>query len=171
MGNVGRPVGSPAPRFSFKSFGSKRPIELQALVGEPVLLVFVNYATARQSRDVALAVQAIDPNLEQTTLINIVDLRIVPRLLRGVARTVLQSAVDQARADVPPGYDPDEFLILAADWEGKLTDAYRIPDSTGELALVLIDRKGIIAASYRGPEPATAAQNLLRPILTPGSSG
>ena len=157
MDQIGLPPHTAAPQFEFTAVYTKRRVKLSELSGVPILLTFANYNTARVTREVALAVRQKFPQLTQLHLINVIDLQAVPKLMRGVARTVLDNAFRTAVQDIPPGYDPADYLLAVADWEGKIKQAYRIPDLNKYAAIVLIDAHGRVQTTYQGTNIAQKA--------------
>lgn len=130
-----------------------------------MLLLFVDYNTGRSTREVVMALRSRYPDFEQIPIALIVDLRIVPKLLRGAAGRVMESAFHQASAEVPDGYDPADHLILLPDWNGQVFKAYGIGDVNRHMQMVLIGRDGMIREVYQGPNESQVALDLVQPYL------
>jgi hypothetical protein len=88
-------------------------------------------------------------------------MRIVPRLLRGMAEKIMRDAYHQAAAHVPADQDPADHIIILPDWQGRVFAAYQVPENKGQVALVLIDRAQQIQGSYLGQKPEEGALALL----------
>jgi hypothetical protein len=152
--------GTPAPPFSLKAEVSERPVNLQNTCG-PLLLVFHSYQTATTVAEVIRTVRQKYPLPEQTLVAGVTDLRAVPYLLRGTAKAFIKSAYNEASREVPAGQDPADHIVILADWNGALFEAYQVPRTDRQAALVLVNDAKTIASSYFGPQPARAALSLL----------
>lgn len=162
------PDGTPAPPFALKAEVSKRQVDLQNTSGA-LLLLFHSRQTAPNVVEVARAVRETYPSPDQLLIANIADMRIVPRLLRGAVRAFIKSAYNEAIAQIPSGQDPADHIIILSDWDGKLFQAYRIPPTDRQMALVYVNESKKIAGSYIGTQPAHAALSFLsnsRPLST-----
>lgn len=71
-------TGKPAPLFNLTAVVTNRRFQLQAWQGQPVLLIFVDHHSARQSRDITSAVRQVFPQHTDLIIASIADLRIVP---------------------------------------------------------------------------------------------
>lgn len=105
------------------------------------------------------------PDYNRLPIALIVDLRIVPKILRGTATRVMESAYKQSAAEVPAGYDPADHLILLPDWSGEVFTAYQIGDVNHQMKLVLVGPTGTIQQAYQGPDAINVAHELVRPFM------
>jgi hypothetical protein len=156
--------GIPAPPFSLKAEVSERPVNLESAAG-PLLLVYHSYQTVSTVAEVIRAVRQKYPLPEQTLIAGVADLRVVPRLLRGTAKAFIKSAYYEASKEVPAGQDPADHIVILADWDGALFEAYLVPRTDQQAALVLVSDAKTIAGSYFGSQPAQAALSLLDNLL------
>ena len=158
-------TGKPAPLFNLTAVVTNRHFQLQAWQGQPVLLIFVDHRSAMQSRDITSAVRQVFPQHTEVIIASIANLRIVPRLMRGVAQGFMETAFHQAAAEIPPGYHPADHLIILPDWDGKVCQAYGVQDVSRQPTLVLVHGNGRVHATYQGPQPATSALDLLTGLM------
>lgn len=157
-------AGKPAPPFALEAEVSERPVNLQSVDG-PLLLVFHSYQTASTVAEVIRSVRQKYPLPEQTMIASVADMRVVPRLLRGTAKAFIKNAYNEASREMPAGQDPADHIVILADWEGALFDAYQVPRTDRQAALVLVNEAKIISGSYIGSQPAQAALSLLDNLL------
>jgi hypothetical protein len=158
-------TGQPAPAFSLKAVASGRVFRPADHAGRPLLLIFVDHNTGRASQPIVETLRRRYADHRQLTIAIVVDARIVPRLLRGVAEGVMESSYREVAAAIPAGYDAADHLILLPDWSGDVVRAYGIGSVSREIALVLIGPDGVVRANYHGPNPAARALELARAVL------
>lgn len=160
------PENTPAPPFSAKAQVSQRPISLNVASGE-LLLVFHSYQTALVAARITRAVREVYPRPDQVMVVSVADMRVVPRLLRGTAKAIIKNAYTEASRQVPPGQDPADHIVILADWNGALFEAYRVPATSQHVALVLVNQAKTIAGHHYGPQPEQAALALLARSKSP----
>lgn len=165
MQTISTLIGKPAPQFSLNAIASGRAFRLADYKGKPVLLLFVDYNTGRSTREVVISLRQKYPEFERLPIALLVDLRVVPRLLRGTAARFMETAYKQAAGEVPAGYDPADHLILLPDWSGNVFDAYHVGQVNQQMQLVVIGPDGDIQSAYQGPDSVRAAQDLVRPFM------
>lgn len=158
-------IGKPAPFFSLKAIASGRNFRLADFKGKPILLLFVDYNTGRSTREVVISLRQEYPDFGRLPIALVVDLRIVPRLLRNTATHFMEIAYKQAAGEVPAGYDPADHLILLPDWSGEVFSAYQVGQVDKQIKLVIIDPDGVIKGSYQGPDTIRVALDLVRPFM------
>lgn len=159
------PIGSPAPDFKLTAIYTRQVISLTRCAGTPLLLVFLSFETREQVRDISQAVRTAYPDSSQVVVVNVINLLFVPSFARRVAENRMESAIKQAIKEIPPPYSPAEYLILLPDWKGRLARAYGISNSGNQVALVMVNRQGIIQGHYQGEKPAQAAVELIAGLL------
>lgn len=159
-------AGTPAPPFTLTAVASNRKISPQIYTGIPLMINFLNYRTSTAVRRVVIDTRRHYPDHNRLAIINLIDLHIVPRLMRGVATTFMENAYRQAATEIPAPYDPADHLLLLPDWTGEIHKAYRVPDVSNHIAVVIVDRAGKIHGSYHGPQPQQTALELLESLLT-----
>jgi len=154
-------IGTIAPDFKLRAIPTKRKVEIPSESGVPMLLVFMGAQTATQIEDVVKNVRLYQPDPAQLLIVNVVDLRGVPKLLRKMAETVMRASYDQAAAQLPDEFDPAEHLILVPDWKGKIFKALGIRDASKNLAIVALNAAGQVIGHYQGEAIVPVALELI----------
>lgn len=159
------PQQQPAPDFSLTAVGSKRPFRLSNQQPTPVLLTFVSYKQQDTVRDLNRAVRTQYADHTEVKIASILDTRVIPRLMRGVASSIMEGAYHQASQEIPADRDPADYLILLPDWNGKVFRAYQVPTEMAFMAVVAVAGNGRVAASYHGPDPVNFTLTTLPTLL------
>ena len=128
-------------------------------------MVFVDHNTGRAAQAIVETLRRRYPDHRQLAIALVVDARVVPRLLRGVAEGIMESSYREAAAAVPAGFDAADHLILLPDWSGDVVRAYGVGNVSREIALVFIGPDGQVRAGYHGPNPAAQALEMARALL------
>jgi peroxiredoxin len=157
--------GQPAPTFSLTAVGSGRVFQPADHLGRPLLLLFVDHNTGRASQPIVETLRRRYADHRQLAIAVVVDVRIVPRLLRGMAEGMMESSYREVAAALPDGYDAADHLILLPDWSGDVVRAYGVGNVSREIALVFIGPDGQVRAGYHGPNPAAQALEMARALL------
>lgn len=157
--------GQPAPPFSLKTVATGRIFKPADYRGRAVLLIFADHNTGRSAQSVVERLRRRYPQFERLAIALVIDTRIVPRLLRGMAEGRMEKEYREAAAAIPQGYDPADHLILLPDWNGEVTRAYGAADLGRHLHLFLIGPDGLIKADYHGSDPATRAPEMVQALL------
>lgn len=156
------PAGGPAPAFSLTAVKSGRTVGNKASQGQVVVLIFHGRETVHAAVEVNTAVRPDFPNPRKVALASVLDLSIVPRLLQGAVKPMLEQAYDQAAREVPKEYDPADFVFLLPDWKGDVTKAFHVKDTGKQGAVVVITPAGQVVGSYQGTELGAQALALVR---------
>ena len=90
-------AGSPAPDFSLTAVVSKRSISPSNIPGQ-LLLIFHGYQAAALVGQTIRNIRHVYPDPRQLLIASVADMRIVPRLLRGMAEKIMRDAYHQAAA-------------------------------------------------------------------------
>ncbi len=154
-------AGELAPLFTATAVYFERPFSLQAWRGQPVLLLFVDYQTARQTEEVARALRRVYPSYTELLLPIIVNLQAVPKPMQGFARTVMESTLRATLKQIPDGVDPANHLLILPDWRNEIGRAYGVSGAGQQMALVLVDENGRVRNTYQGPQPTQNALTLI----------
>lgn len=154
-------IGTTAPEFKLRAVPTKRKVDIPSASGVPMLLVFMGAQTATQIEEVVKNVRLQQPDPAKLPIVNVVDLRGVPKLMRRIAETVMRASYDQAAAQLPDEFDPAEHLILIPDWKGKIFKAFGVRDASKNLAIVALDGDGQVTGHYQGKSVVHAALELL----------
>ena len=104
------------------------------------------------------------PSIEQLQIVSVVDLHHIPRYMRAAVELTLAAAYRQAAKRIPDHLDPTEYVVIAPDWEGKVTSAYGMEERTNDIGLVLVANEWQIVDSYNGPDPSAAALKMLAAV-------
>ena len=154
------PPSSPAPDFALTAVVSERTVSPQNTPGR-LLLIFHGYETAVLAGSVIAGVREVHPDPQQLLIASVADLRVVPRLLKGMAEKIMRDAYQQAAQQVPPEENAADHVVILPDWAGTVFEAYGVPKSNGQVALVLVDEESQIGGSYLGDAPLAGALTLL----------
>lgn len=157
-----------APDFELIAVGSGRRFRLLDYRGRVVLLIFADPTTARHSREIVVALRGRYPSSKSVMAAVVVDLRVVPGLLRSVAEGFMETAYRQAATEVPEGHDPADHLVLLKDWKGQASEAYKASGHSRQLLLQLIDAEGFLRDSYQGDRPEDRALQMVEALLGDG---
>ena len=141
------PAGQPAPSFKLLAVKTGKVIAPKNAAGQILGLIFHGRETVQAVVEINTVVRPVYPEPSPVILASVVDLSVVPRLLHRAVKPMLEQAYDQAAKQIPPGYDPADYVYLLPDWNGAVTKAFRVlhPDKTA--AFVVIDDAGQIAGS------------------------
>ncbi len=159
------PAGAPAPDFSLTAVKSGRQINPASAKGNVLGMVFHGRETVQAVVEINTTVRPLYPDPTPVILVSVVDMSIVPRLLHGAVRPLLEQAYDQAAREIPKGYDPADYVYLLPDWSGAVTKAFRVKDTGKAVAVVVIDPQGRVAGSYQGPQPGPATLSLVQQAI------
>ena len=159
------PAGGPPPDFSLTAVKTGRTISPHSCKGDVLGLVFHGRETVQAVVDINTTVRPLFPDPKPVILVSVIDLSIVPRLLHGAVRPMLEQAYDQAAREIPKGYNPADYVFLLPDWNGAVTKAFRVKDTNKAAAVVVIDRQGQIVGSYQGPQPGPATLAMVQAAI------
>ncbi len=158
-------IGAPAPQLALQAVASGRQFNLTEFRDRHVLLIFVSAYEARSTREVVIAVRQQFPEFQRLPIAIVINLRPVPRLLRRTVNNFMESAYREAAADVPPGFNPADHLILLPDWTGGVTNTYGINHSTASMYLVLVGPDSKITGAFHGQDATDKAIDFLRTLF------
>ncbi len=163
------PSLSPAPHFDLQAIVTGRRINPQTCASRAVLLIFHNQNTLDAVREVQEAVRThySDPNRLQ--VVNIVELSGVPRLLRSAVETLMRAGYKQGISHVPVGLDPADYVIILPDWQGEVTQAFRMTNVGKQAGLALIDGQWRLCARYQGSGLGARAIEMVSQLIVDGS--
>lgn len=150
MSNTFFPSNQPAPEITLEAVESGRVITLHRPDARYLVLVFQSQKTARALADVQDTVRATYPDAEDVRIVSVVDLRDVPRMFRGMAKSALKRAYESAGAHLPAGWAPEAYVVILPDWKGAFFDAFGLKDANEEAAVVVIDAQGQVLGSHQG---------------------
>lgn len=158
-----RAATAAAPPFTLDVVGGTRKISPAAFSGRHLVLLFNAPDTADAANAVNLRLRKHQPDHRTLPIVTVVDLRSVPRLFRGVARSSMDKTYAKAvaaarqefaaRGEQPPT-DMTEVVCIAPDWDGKVATAYGVGDVSQDVVAVLIGPDGAILGRGRGADEA-----------------
>jgi phytoene desaturase len=146
-----------------KAIGSGRELILNS-IGKRSVLLFHTADTAEDAERINQAVRAVDVYQACTfiTIANIVDLHSVPKLFRGFAEKSMRESFDKASKSIPQGQDPQDYVIILPDWDGKATKCFGLGDTSKVVGLAVLDEQGGVVGTYQGNEPESHVLELLQ---------
>ena len=159
------PAGAQAPAYSLTAVKSGRKIGKEESKGEVVVLIFHGRETVQAAVDANTLVRPEFPDPTPVILCSVVDLSVVPRLLHGAVKPMLEQAYEQAARQIPPEYNPADYVFLLPDWRGEVSKAFKARHVDKAAAVVVIDPAGVVVGSYQGPQPGPAALALVRAAM------
>ena len=156
---------SSAPAVTLKAAGSGREVTLNA-IGKRSVLIFHTADTSEDAERINQAIRAVAEYqaCESVTIINVVDLRSVPKLFRSFAEKSMRESYDKASKSIPQGEDPQNYIIILPDWDGKVTKGFGLGDTSKVVGLAVLDAQGGVVGAYQGSEPERHALELLQRV-------
>ncbi|NDJ61237.1 MAG: hypothetical protein GYB67_08940 [Chloroflexi bacterium] len=155
-----------APALTLAAVSSGRRYPLNAL-GKWALLLFAGQGTQAIPERVNLAIRDHYPSTDQLLIANVADLRVVPRLFRGIAVSALERSYRRGAAQVPHGIPVDDYVIILPDWDGGATVALGFEQVDWTVGVALIDPAGGVAARFQSNDPTARLIELLAESLGP----
>ena len=149
-----------APAVTLKAIGHGRQLKLDA-IGVPAVLVFVARETSDQPGPIIGAIRDTYPTAEEVLIISVADGRAFPRLIHKVAEQIMKSSYNDALKNLEPGRKPEDYLIIAPDWDGAVLAPLGLDDVSKQLAFAVIDAKGGVTGVYQGDDPQAHVLELL----------
>ncbi len=154
-------TGERAPNFSLLASGSGRRVSLRGNAGRPVVLVFHLQGTAPTAREINRAVRERYPSPDEVLVASVIDLSVVPTLYWVTVSLVLGQAYDQARAELPPGAEASEYVVILPDWGGRVSRSYGARRTNRAAAIVVVDKDSNVAEFYQGERPVETVLKVL----------
>jgi len=149
-----------APAITLKANGHGRKITFDDL-GTTAVVVCLSRETADQSVPVRDAVRQRWPDASDVLVINLVDGRPFPRLVRKIAEQLMKASYNNAVAHLKPGLRPEDYVLIVPDWEGSVLSAFGIEDVSKTIAVAVIDKRGDVVGVYQGDDAPSHAITLL----------
>jgi hypothetical protein len=81
--------------------------------------------------------------------------------MRPAVRLTLNAAYCQAASQLPESFSPSEYLLIAPDWTGKVTQNFGMKQQINDVGVALVTRSWTIFNSYIGPNPIMAVQEMV----------
>lgn len=146
----------------YKAVGTERMVKLNEF-GCPTLVLLVDQNNYQSAIDFNYGIRRLVPEAHNLMVINIVDLRPVPKLLRSMARKFLRSGFDQGAAALPDEYDPWDYIIILPDWNGKIYSALQM-DGFKKTVLIALHPHGNLFRLVESTDPLGKARQILREL-------
>ena len=149
-----------APRATLTAIGSGRKINLSQ-TGIMTLLVCHGRESADEATQVHAAVRQRYPLSSTLLTASLVNLKIVPRMFRGIAETAIRKAYQEAVASLEEGQPPEEFIVILPDWDGSVTASLGLRNTSSTAGVAVLDGEGKILDAFQGADLAATAVSLL----------
>lgn len=145
-----------APDVTLTATVSERKVTPDA--GKPQVWVFHGPKTTDAPKDVGKAVRARYEDASKVQVANVVDLRSMAGMWQKVAKAGLKQNYERmAKKLEAKDMDPEEFVILCPDWEGKAATAFGFEDPNTTPAIVVLAGDGTVVAAAEGGDLAEQA--------------
>jgi hypothetical protein len=149
-----------APRVTLTAIGSKRKIDLRR-TGTLTLLVCHGQETADEATQVHTAVRERYPLSSTLLAASLVNLKIVPRMFRGIAETAIRKAYQDATLKLKDGQQPEEYIVILPDWDGGVTTSLDLRNTTSAAGVAILDGEGNVLETFQGANLASTTVSLL----------
>jgi hypothetical protein len=148
------------PPITITAVGSKARLTLNNLK-RPALLLFLWQETEALGEDVRAAVREKYPEPAQVLIINLADLRGIPRLMHKIAEREFVKGYKRTVAKLPEGATPAHHVIILPDWKGEVADAVGVKDTHSTPAVAALNAAAEIVGVYQGLDLVDATLTLL----------
>ena len=164
-----------APASTLVAIGSGRRVTLNRLA-RPAVLLFLARETSNDGPPVISRLREDYPSASEVFMASVVDLHIVPRLVRGVADAAMRLAYDKAVERFPqefkpprPGepVDPADYILILPDWDAAVTRAFGMRNTARLPGLAVLDRHGMVVGMQQGGDLAAGALDYLAQLMKP----
>lgn len=162
-----------APARTLVAIGSGRRVTLNRLA-RPAVLLFLARETSNDGAPVIARLREDYPLAAEVLMASVVDLHIVPRLVRGVAEAAMRLAYDKAVERFPhefkppqPGapVNPEDYILILPDWDAAVTRDFGVRNPARTPALAVLDRHGLVVAMQEGGDLTASALSSLQKII------
>jgi hypothetical protein len=149
-----------APKATLTAIGSGRKIDLRQ-TGILTLLVCHGQDSADEATQVHTALRESYPLPSTLMTASLVNLKIVPRMFRGVAEAAIRKAYNEAVGKLEKGQNPKEYIVILPDWDGSVTAALGLRNTASNAGVAILDGEGNLLETYQGADLASTAVSLL----------
>jgi hypothetical protein len=149
-----------APKATLTAIGSGRKIDLRQ-TGSLTLLVCHGQDSADMATQVHSAVRERYPLASTLMTASLVNLKIVPRMLRGVVEGVIRKAYKDAVGRLEKDQNPKDYIVILPDWDGSVTAALGLRNTASNAGVAILDGEGSLLETYQGEDLAATAVSLL----------
>lgn len=152
------------PGQTLTAYGSGRQIQVRR-TGVPIVLIYHSRNTADLARDINNAVRDKYPQPSDILVASIVDLHIIPKLIRGVTEKMVEGEYHKAAAELGEGQAPEDIIIILVDWNGKMTKGAGFSDTNKQVGLIVLDAAGDLVDIYQGDDPINKTLELVNQAI------
>ena len=149
-----------ALRITLTAIGSGRKIDLRK-TGILTLLVCHGQESAAEATQVHTAVRQRYPLSSTLLTASLVNLKIVPRMFRGVAEKAIRKAYQEAVASLEKDQPPEEYIVILPDWDGSVTASLGLRNTSRTAGIAVLDGEGNVLVTSQGADLASTAVRLL----------
>lgn len=154
-----------APSFYLTAIGASRIVGGPPGPATPLLLIFHDHAGAQTAFEINHLLRTEFPDIERLQIASVVGLHRVPRFMRSTVEQTLHAAYQDAAAAIPPTHSPTEYVLIVPDWEGKVSNAFGMDDTPGQVSIALVVPPWKTFGTYSGEEPEMAALHMVRDAI------
>jgi hypothetical protein len=76
----------------------------------------------------------------------------------------MRESYDKASKSIPQGQNPQDYVIILPDWDGKATQGFSLGDTSKVVGLAVLDAQGGVVGTYQGGEPERHTLELLQKV-------
>ena len=149
-----------APRVTLTAIGSKRKIDLRQ-TGIITLLVCHGQESAAEATQVHTAIRQRYPLSSTLLAASLVNLKIVPKMFRGITETVIRKAYQEATTKLEEGQQPEEYIVILPDWDGSVTASLGLHNTSSVAGVAVLDGGGNVLETFQGADLAATTISLL----------
>ena len=154
-------VGEPIPPFALTTVGSKREMSDALLLGRTSLLIFHDQHAQHEVQALQERVRLQRPDHTDVFIASVVNMSVVPAFLRQIALGIMEKGYTGAKERMPAGVDAADYVVILADWDGKVCKRFGAERVDKEPLLVLLTPDGLVGGLYRGKALGDAAAGML----------
>ncbi len=115
--------------IKLSAIGTGREIEFDS-PGLVTLLICYTQETEAGAEPLEMTVREQFPDVSKLLVAHLIDLHKLPGMFRKVAENTLESEYKKAVAALDSGQDPEDHVVILADWDGAAVQASDFPKST-----------------------------------------
>lgn len=153
-----------APKVTLTAIGSGRKIDLRQ-TGILTLLVCHGRESADEATQVHTAVRQRFPQASLLLTASLVNLKIVPRMFRGVAESAIRKAYHEAVGKLEQSQKPEDYIVILLDWDASATNSLGLYNTGSVAGVAILDGKGNLLETFQGDDLASTAIRLLEKYM------
>lgn len=150
-----------APSFFLTAIGAARIVGGPPGPQSPLLLIFHGHAGAETAFHINADLRALYPSIEELQIASIIDLRTVPRFMRSAVQETIMAAFHNVSTKIPHDVDPREYVVLAPDWEGKVTSAFAMDGAVYDVGIAIVTAPWLLYTTYQGADVRSKAVSMV----------